>query len=120
MILADTSVWTRYLVRAKQRDERFASFVAEREIVCHPWVFGELLLAGISPLVAREIENLDFLPVVAHAEVVTFVRQVHPRGVGWVDVHILLSAIQSGAYLWTFDEGLATQAERFGCSILSG
>jgi hypothetical protein len=33
-------------------------------------------------------------------------------GVGWVDVHLLVSAALTGASLWTLDRQLATAAAR--------
>ena len=51
-------------------------------------------------------------PVVPHAEVVAFVRarRLSGRGIGWVDLHLLASAIVANAPLWTADARLAAVA----------
>jgi len=38
---------------------------------------------------------MDQAPVVSHAEVVAFVhdRKLHGRGIGWIDAHLLASAL---------------------------
>jgi hypothetical protein len=41
--------------------------------------------------------------VVPHREVVLFVtqRELHGRGLGWIDAHLLASAVVAGSRLWT-------------------
>jgi hypothetical protein len=49
---------------------------------------------------------------VPHREVVEFARAraLHGRGIGWIDVHLLASAIVGRFSLWTADGPLATLA----------
>ena len=51
-------------------------------------------------------------PVVPHREVVEFFRQrqLHGRGIGWIDTHLLASALVSRMELWTADPRLADVA----------
>lgn len=51
-----------------------------------------------------------------HAEVVELVRRrrLEGRGVGWIDVHLLASALVEHAALWTADDRLAILAEEAG------
>ena len=55
-------------------------------------------------------------PVVPHSDIVAFVRdrRLHGRGVGWVDAHLLASALVGRLQLWTADTRLATLAEELG------
>ena len=55
-------------------------------------------------------------PVVPHGDIVAFVRErrLHGRGVGWVDAHLLASALVGRLQLWTADSRLATLAEELG------
>jgi hypothetical protein len=48
--------------------------------------------------------------------VVTFGRdrKLHGRGAGWVDIHLLASAMVDGHSLWTADLSLAALAENLG------
>jgi hypothetical protein len=47
---------------------------------------------------------------VAHQEVVEFVRErrLFGRGVGWIDVNILASAVVGGFQMWTADRLLSS------------
>ena len=56
------------------------------------------------------------VPSVGHAEVATFVRshKFHGKGIGWIDAHLLASALVADVYLWTADEHLAGLAGGLG------
>ncbi len=58
-------------------------------------------------------ELMHQAPAVPHSDVVTFVRErrLHGRGVGWIDAHLLASALVGRLKLWTADPRLATVAE---------
>jgi predicted nucleic acid-binding protein len=80
----------------------------------HPFVYGELLLgdiAGRKKFIA-DYGQLDQSPVVRHSEVIEFVlrRKIHGRGIGWIDAHLLASAILGGLRLWTTDAALTVLA----------
>ena len=55
-------------------------------------------------------------PTVPHGEVVRFVRErrLHGRGVGWIDTHLLASALVGRLRLWTADPRLKTVAAELG------
>jgi hypothetical protein len=57
-------------------------------------------------------------PVVPHADVVSFVRErrLHGRGIGWVDAHLLASALVGHLKLWTADLRLGTIATELDIS----
>lgn len=52
----------------------------------------------------------------AHAEVVDFVRRrwLHGRGIGWIDAHLLASAIVGRHRLWTVDPRFEAVARDLG------
>jgi hypothetical protein len=39
---------------------------------------------------------------------------LHGRGVGWIDIHLLATAIVERLQLWTADPRLAAMAKAFG------
>jgi len=53
---------------------------------------------------------------VSHAEVLAFVREreLNGRGIGWIDAHLLASALVAQVTLWTADAALATIARELG------
>jgi hypothetical protein len=54
--------------------------------------------------------------VVPHDEVLGFVRRrrLARRGIGWVDAHLLASALASGGALWSVDGDLSAAAADLG------
>ena len=85
-------------------------------VLVHPFVIGELVLGGLS---AREEGLFARLPpaaVVPHEEVLAFVRRrrLARRGIGWVDAHLLASALASGGALWSVDGDLSGAAADLG------
>ena len=59
---------------------------------------------------------IERVPAIEHAEVATFVRSrnLHGRGIGWIDAHLLASAVVADIWLWTADEHLAKLAGELG------
>ena len=43
-------------------------------------------------------------------------RELHGKGLGWIDMHLVASALLAGCPLWTLDKTLhsAVQTSRFG------
>jgi hypothetical protein len=91
---------------------------ARREVSGHEFILGELLIAdkgGRKQLLADYV-MMHWSPTVRHREVVEFVRQgrLHGRGIGWVDVHLLASALVGRTTLWTTDPRLRAAAAELG------
>jgi predicted nucleic acid-binding protein len=81
-------------------------------------VYGELLIGdkgGRTELLAN-YERMDQAPLVSHAEVVAFVRhrKLNGRGIGWIDAHLLASALVGRLRLWTVDSPLAIVSTELG------
>jgi hypothetical protein len=93
--------------------------------VIHPWVVGELALGNLGRERSRFLEDLQMLeqvPVVSDSEVLELVeaRQLYASGIGWVDAHLLASALIAGASLWSFDLRLANLAFELGAGWIAG
>ena len=107
MILVDTSVWIQHLRHGK---DRLANLLDQGQVACHPFVIGELALGSLTRRRAV-LELLAELPVtrtVSHEDVLDFIerRGLNGCGIGWVDVHLLASALIDHVPLWTFDRRL--------------
>ena len=63
-----------------------------------------------------DYEQMHQAPVVAHSELVAFVRdrRLRGRGIGWIDAHLLASALVGRLKLWTTDPRLTTLAKELG------
>ncbi len=111
MILVDTSIWVDHLRRG---NGRLAALLEEGQVLTHPFVVGELACGSLRNRV-EVLTLLGTLPeakVAEHQEVMEFVERdrIFGRGIGWIDAHLLASALLSGTTLWTVDQQLARVA----------
>ena len=115
MVLVDTSVWIRSLAGRAPYMAELDKLLGTDEVVGHELVYGELLigdLAGCRKVLAA-YELIHRATSVPHHEVAAFVRDrdLHGRGVGWIDVHLLASALVGRFQLWTADDSLGAIAK---------
>jgi predicted nucleic acid-binding protein len=117
MIIPDTSVWVDHF----RGEATLLSTPPARHVrrLLHPFVYGELLLGGVSGQEEHlmELRDLQSAPLADPYEVVDFIdwAELAGTGIGYVDTHILISArmVPNGRVL-TFDRKLHAQAERLG------
>src|SRR5438128_2528357 len=118
IVLVDTSVWIRFLSNREPYAAELDALLSRDEVSGHDFVFGELLIGdkGGRMKLLSDYEQMHQAPVVSHEEVVAFVRnrRLHGRGVGWIDAHLLASALVGRLRLWTTDPRLATLATELG------
>ena len=118
IVLVDTSVWIRFLSNRAPCAAELDGLLSRDEVSGHDFVYGELLIGdrgGRKQLLA-DYEQMHQAPMVPHGDVVAFVRErrLHGRGVGWIDAHLLASALVGRLKLWTADPRLATLAQELG------
>jgi predicted nucleic acid-binding protein len=118
IVLVDTSVWIRFLSGRSAYVEEMDRLLSREEVSGHDFVYGELLIGdkgGRTRLLA-DYEHMHQAPLVNHDDVVAFVRdrRLHGRGVGWIDAHLLASALVGRLKLWTVDPRLATLSRELG------
>jgi hypothetical protein len=87
-------------------------------VLMHPFVCGELACGNLKNRQGI-LEDLNALPpagLASHSEVLRLVedRRLWGRGLGWVDVHLLASALLSNSRFWTRDTRLARTAQELG------
>ena len=115
MVLADTSVWIQHL---RQGEPTLATSLSEGLILMHPFVSGELACGSLKDRVAI-LTDLNALPpakLASSAEVHQLIedRRLWGRGLGWVDMHLLASALLSHCGFWTLDKRLGAAAAELG------
>ena len=118
IVLVDTSVWIRFLSNRAPFAATLDELLSQEEVSGHELVYGELLIAdkgGRRQLLAG-YEMMHQAPTVAHRDVVEFVRHrgLHGRGIGWIDAHLLASALVGRLQLWTTDPRLMMVAGELG------
>ena len=118
MILIDTSVWIRYFFDQDPYANELERLLNLDNVAGHELVYGELLIGdrgGRSKFLST-YERMHQASMVPHQEVVALVRhrRLHGRGVGWIDIHLLASALAERLQLWTADQNLAAMAKDLG------
>lgn len=118
MVLVDTSVWIRMLAGREPYAGGMRELLARDETAAHELVYGELLMGDIGGhrRFLETYERMRRAIPVPHHEVVAFVRgrRLQGRGVGWIDAHLLASALASRMHFWTADVRLAGIAAELG------
>lgn len=88
------------------------------EVAGHELVYGDLLIGdkGGRSKVLAAYQLMHQVQTISHADVVEFVRgrRLHGRGAGWIDIHLLASALVGRLPLWTADPRLAAIAHELG------
>lgn len=120
MVLVDTSVWIHFLYGKEPYLKELDRLLAKGEVSGHELVYGELFIGdrgGRARLLAT-YERFPQASMVPHREVVAFTRLkgLHGRGAGWIDIHLLASAIVGRMPLWTADPRLEVLAREFGAA----
>ena len=117
-VLVDTSVWIRFLSNRAPWAAELDRLLVQDDVTGHDFVCGELLIGdkGGRTELLTNYQRMDQAPVVPHGEVVAFVRdrKLRGRGIGWIDAHLLASALVGRLILWTADAPLATLARELG------
>jgi predicted nucleic acid-binding protein len=112
MVLVDTSIWISHL---RDGHPGLKELLFEGKVVCHPFIIGELACGNLQN--RREILTLfKALPMAIqaeHEEVLRFIEthKLMGMGLGYIDVHILASALLTGVSVWTQDNPLKKAAD---------
>jgi predicted nucleic acid-binding protein len=115
MVLVDTSVWVDHL---RSGNIGLKNLLNEGHVVCHPFIVGELACGNL--LNRSEILSLlQALPPATHAEheeVLRFIEyySLMGKGLGYIDMHLIASAILTKAPIWTLDKKLKKVALNLG------
>jgi hypothetical protein len=119
-VLVDTSVWRRYFAGVPAVRALGGLLDEDGAVLVHPFVIGEMVLGGLSATEEGTFTLLPAAEVIPHDEVLAFVRrrQLTRRGVGWIDAHLLASALATGAELWSVDRGLSAAAVHLGLAYV--
>ena len=112
MVLVDTSIWVYHFRKGVHRLE---NLLENMEVVCHPFIIGELACGNISNRqeILSLLQSLPFTPNLELDEYLYFVEihKLYGKGIGFVDIQLLASTKLAGAQLWTSDKKLKAAAE---------
>lgn len=118
MVLVDTSIWIRFLRGTEPYASELDRLLSNDEVLGHDFVYGELLIGdrGARTKLLAAYQMMRQAAPIANLEVVEFVRhrKINGRGIGWIDAHLLASAIVAHSSLWTADDPLDAVAKDVG------
>ena len=119
MILVDTNAWVSHL---RRKDPRLVAFLSEQRVRTSDVVLGELQLgAGLPKTLFDDLAALPSLPSPSAAETRAFIERYRRRfagsGVGWADAQIILTAVKSGARLYTSDRTVRSVCTALGLRL---
>jgi predicted nucleic acid-binding protein len=113
MVLVDTSVWVFHF---REASAELADLLNDGRVLSHPFIIGELACGNLKDRTVI-LSYLKLLPMcieAEHEEVLSFIERnrLMGQGLGYVDVHLIISAVLTGVALWTLDKKLAQAANR--------
>jgi predicted nucleic acid-binding protein len=112
MVLVDTSVWVSHL---RDGNTVLTDLLNDGRVYCHPLIIGELACGNLKDR-ALILSFLQLLPMSIEAEyeeVLSFIENkcLMGKGIGYVDTHLIASAVLTGVLIWTLDKKLAHVAD---------
>ena len=117
MVLIDTSIWIHHF---RKRNPELSRLLADGQIAMHSFVIGELRCGNL-PMREQTLVDFGRLPSAPHAldrEVYDLIenQKLMGLGIGFVDAHLLASALLGALPLWTHDRRLREVAESLRCA----
>jgi predicted nucleic acid-binding protein len=107
MVLVDTSVWVEHF---RSGTIGIEVLLNDGHVVCHPLIIGELACGNLKNR-SEILSLLQDLPMASRAdddEVIQFIadHKLMGKGLGYIDIHLLMSAMLTRIPLWTIDKRL--------------
>ena len=117
MILVDTSVWINHF---RKIDAELVANLNTGSVACQPFIIGDLACGNLENRkeILELFRSLPSSPIVEPDELLTFIESnsLMGKGLGYVDVHLLASAVLAGIALWTNDRKLRRASQDLGIS----
>mgnify|MGYP001596744893 CR=1 FL=1 len=115
MVLVDTSVWVAHL---RSGNLRLEALLNDGNVACHPFIIGELACGNLKNRI-QILSLLRTLPTVhraEHEEAMQFIEnyRLMGKGLGYIDMHLLASAMLNNIPLWTLDKKLNEASSKLG------
>jgi hypothetical protein len=118
MVLVDTSIWIRHF---HQSEPALVSLLNSGSVACHPFIVGELAAGTLKcrAEILSLFNDLPSVPVVESEEYLDFleVRNLMGKGLSFVGIHLLASAVLAGVAFWTGDRKLSSAAKFLGIGL---
>ncbi len=114
MVIVDTSVWVNHFYK---RDLKLEALLHNNEVIMHEFIVGELACGNLKNrnLILSLFDTLPKAETVNSEKYLHFLekQKLFGLGLGFVDLHLLVSAYLSENHLFTYDKALAAAAKKF-------
>ena len=114
-VLVDTSVWVDHL---RKGETLLQDLLSTGQVATHPSIIGELACGNLTNRteVLRLLSELPLVTIASNDEVMHLIEKhdLGGKGIGWIDAHLLASALLEHISLWTRDRKLAAVARTLG------
>jgi predicted nucleic acid-binding protein len=111
MILVDTSVWVDHF---RSGVSELQALLHEGQVLCHPFIIGELACGNMKNRtnILSLLQNIPMASCADDDEVLQFIadHRLMGKGLGYIDIHLLMSALLTRVQFWTLDKRLAAVA----------
>jgi len=115
MVIVDTSVWISHL---RDGNPGLENLLYEGEVVCHPFIVGELACGNIKNRdeILSLLQSLPMAVSAGYDEMLQFIQcnDLMGKGLGYIDVHLLASAVLTDVTIWTLDKKLKLVSSAMG------
>jgi hypothetical protein len=115
MVLVDSSVWVSHL---RAGNSALEMLLNDGRVACHPFIIGELACGNLANRteILSLLQSLPMAKQAEHEEVLQFIEsnRLMGEGIGYVDVHLLASAVLTAIPFWTLDKKLRRVALKLG------
>ncbi len=115
MVLVDTSVWVSHL---RDGNVGLEKLLRDGEVVCHPFIVGELACGNLKNRdeILTYLQSLPMTILAEDEEVLKFIEnnQLMGKGLGYIDIHLIASAVLTDVPLWTLDKPLDKFIKKIG------
>ena len=106
-VLIDTSIWIDHF---RNSNEELKKLLMSGQVCSHPFVIGELSCSNISNRteILTLLRALPEIDTVLDEEVFVLIedKKLYRKGLGFIDVHLLASALIHHVIIWTTDKHL--------------
>ncbi len=119
MVLVDTSVWVAHL---RDGNIGLETLLNEGHVAGHSFIIGELACGNLKNR-SEILSLLHALPMAIHAEHYEVMELIEThslmgKGLGYIDMHLLASALLTDVPLWTLDRKLDWTASKLKTKYL--
>jgi predicted nucleic acid-binding protein len=117
-VLVDSSIWIEHF---RKGHLRLAELLKDGMVLMHPFVLGELACGNLKKRgeILADLAELPKAVEATHEEALDLMERgrLWGCGIGWVDTHLIASALLSNCRLLTIDERLHRAAAHAGVRL---